>query len=456
MGVWVTGQLIATFSYGNLGALYFARLVSGAGIGPLTAVGPMSIVEIAPYEIRGVLTTWFSVVMLLSLTCASFTTYAVYLHTSSGYIQYQIVFFVPCIIIGIIFILSFFCMEESPRWLMLKGREDDAIKSLVALRGLPIDHPRVASEFHEIRTQIQEEHNKFGGGSGNSFKAVLKETFLVKANLRRVFQACISYALAQLSGANSVTTYLVSILTLMGVGGTTKRNMFLTGMYSMSKFFYTLIASFFFIDALGRRKSLFTGITIQMISDLYIGVYIKYKQSGSLAPGSSEGAIAAIYIHGFGYAVGKFTHTVCTRTALRYSIGLLVLPYVFVAELWPNNIRSFGACLTQTWHWLFFFGINKGTASMLSSMNNWGAFIFFAGWCFISLLYVWCSVPETAGLSLEQLDALFEGPFWQTNSQAKRQRQLANVIESRETESVENVDESLGKDGKGVENGTKV
>ncbi|CAO2658863.1 Nn.00g065860.m01.CDS01 [Neocucurbitaria sp. VM-36] len=433
MGIWIVGQLIATFSYGNLGALYFARLVSGAGIGPLTAVGPMSIVEIAPYEIRGVLTTWFSVIMLLSLTCASFTTYAVFLHTTSGHIQYQIVFFVPCIIIAIIFAASFFCMEESPRWLMLKGREEDAIKSLVALRGLPIDHPRVATEFQEIRAQIQEEHNKFGDASGNGFKAVLRETFLVKSNLRRVFQACISYALAQLSGANSVTTYLVSILTLMGIGGSTERNMFLTGMYSMSKFFYTLIASFFFIDALGRRKSLFVGITIQMISDLYIGVYVKYKQAGSIASGSSEAAIAAIYIHGFGYAV-----------------GLLVLPYVFVAELWPNNIRSFGACLTQAWHWLFFFGINKGTASMLSSMDNWGAFIFFAGWCFISLLYVWTSVPETAGLSLEQLDALFEGPFWQTNAQAKKQRQLANVIESAETGSVENINEPIGKDSKTI------
>lgn len=77
----------------------------------------------------------------------------------------------------------------------------------------------------------------------------------------------------------------------------------------MSKFFYTLIASFFFIDALGRRKSLFIGITIQMISDTYLGVFLKYKQAGPVASGSSQGAIAAIYIHGFGYAVGKSSDT---------------------------------------------------------------------------------------------------------------------------------------------------
>jgi uncharacterized membrane protein (GlpM family) len=162
----------------------------------------------------------------------------------------------------------------------------------------------VASEFNDIKAQTEGERSKFGGGSV-SLKSVLKETFLVNANLRRVGQACISYGLAQLSGANSVTSYLVPILTLIGAGGTTDRNMFLTGMYSMAKFFYTLMASFFFIDALGRRKSLFVGIIVQMVSDIYIGVYLKFKQAGSVAPGSSEGAIAAIYIHGFGYAVGK-------------------------------------------------------------------------------------------------------------------------------------------------------
>lgn len=305
MVIWIVGQLIATFSYGHLGALYTARFVSGLGIGPLTATGPMSIVEVAPYEIRGLLATWFSVVMLLSLTVSCFVVYASFLHVAAGHLQYQIVWFVPCIVIAIIIVCSFFFMYESPRWLMLVGREDEALQTLVALRGLPVHHPRVAAEFADIQKQIRDERTKFSDASGGGLKAVIKETFLVRANLRRVQQACLSYALAQLSGANSVTSYLVPILTMMGLGGTTDRSMFLTGMYSMAKFFYTLIASFFFIDALGRRKSLFTGITIQMISDIYIGVFLRYKQSGSVAPGSSEGAIAAIYVHGFGYAVGK-------------------------------------------------------------------------------------------------------------------------------------------------------
>lgn len=74
--IYIVSQLIATFSNGHLGALYTARFVSGLGIIPLTVTGPMSIVEIAPYEIRGLLATWFSVIMLLSLTVSCFIVYA--------------------------------------------------------------------------------------------------------------------------------------------------------------------------------------------------------------------------------------------------------------------------------------------------------------------------------------------------------------------------------------------
>jgi hypothetical protein len=85
---------------------------------------------------------------------------------------------------------------------------------------------------------------------------------------------------------------------------------------------------------------------------------------------------------------------------------------------------------------------------MLKSMDNWGTFLFFAGWCFLSLIYVFVAVPETAGLSLEQLDVLFEGPFWQMNGQARKARRATYVVEGADSEgiSVENVE--AGKSAK--------
>ncbi|KAF7533513.1 hypothetical protein G7054_g7027 [Neopestalotiopsis clavispora] len=404
MLIWVIGQLIAVFAP-NLPALYAARIIAGLGIGPCTVLGTMSIVEIAPPETRGLLASWFSVAMLMSLFVSIFCVYGVFATMAATRLQYQVVWFSPCIWIVLCITASFF-LCDSPRWLFLVGRHDEAIETLEKLRGLPRDHPRIQAEISAIRDSIIDETNANGSG----FKAILKETFLVPANLRRVQQSLVSYALAQLSGANSVTSYLVPILTLMGLGGGTTRSLFLSGMYAMAKFFFTLLASFFFIDALGRRRSLFVGVTIQMISDLYIGIFLKYKQQGEVAPGSSQAAIAAIFFHGFGYAV-----------------GLLILPYVFGAELWPNRIRSFGSAMSQMFHWLFYYGVNAGMPSLLSQTNNWGAFIFFAAWCFIALVYVYLTVPEIAGLSVEELDAIFKGGWFHAYKTTRKPRVVDGV-----------------------------
>lgn len=441
--VWIVGQMIATGSCGSHAALYTARIVSGLGIGALTVTGPVSLVEIAPTEIRGLIAAWFTVALLLSLFLASITVYGIFLHIADSRLQYQIVWFAPCIFLALVGVLCYFYCVESPRWLFLVGRDDEAVENLVALRGLPADHPRVAKELEDIRAQISHEQDIYGKGARSTslagVKAVFKETFTIKANLRRVQQTWICYALAQLSGANSITSYFIPIMELVGVDtdGST-RPLFLSAMYSFSKLWFTIIASFFFIDAIGRRKSLFTGITVQMLSHIYIGVFIKYSQQGSVSVGASQAAIALVFIHGFGYAVGEYIHRTCFAFAAQLTeTGLLVLPYVFGAEVWPNGIRSFGSALSQTFHWLFFFGVNKGMPGLLKQTNNWGAFLFFAGWCFLALIYVYLVVPELAGADIEDFDALFEGSWFIAFRQKKiLSQRRQHVIDGRKEEYV--------------------
>lgn len=299
--VWIIGQIIACLSPG-LAGLYAARIVSGIGLGSLSVVGPMALAEIAPREIRGLLTSWFAVGMGISGFSSIFCVYGVYLHMpAAGKLQFQVVWFAPAVFMLLCVAASFFVCE-SPRWLLMAGKHTEAVAALTRLRGLPAHHPRIVGELSEIETALELEGD---GTSSGGVLSLLKEMFTVRSNLRRLQQSLISYALAQLSGANSVTSYFVPIMKLLGAGGSSKESMFLSGMYSFSKLWYILIASFILIDGLGRRRSLFLGITVQALSHVYIAVFIKYLQQGPVPNSAKQAAIAALFIHAFGYAVGK-------------------------------------------------------------------------------------------------------------------------------------------------------
>ncbi|OAA69133.1 General substrate transporter [Cordyceps fumosorosea ARSEF 2679] len=307
VALWTAGQVLQIVAP-NAAALYAARVLCGCGLGALMVVSPMAIAELAPAEARGVLTSWYTVMMGLAHGVSSFCVYGVYLdeRLQGTRLQYQVVWIVPIAFMTLCFVASFLVCEESPRWLFLVDRQEDATDVLVRIRGLPLEHPRVRRELREIQEAISQEGMFFASGKGTaSLRSILRETFTVPANLRRVQQSVILYLLPQLSGASSISYYLIPVLNMIGSTNSTERNLFLSGMYTLSKFFFALIASFLFVDALGRRKSLFVGITCQMLADLYVAIYVKNSQHGPVATGASKGALAAIFIQAFGYSVGE-------------------------------------------------------------------------------------------------------------------------------------------------------
>jgi hypothetical protein len=92
--------------------------------------------------------------------------------------------------------------------------------------------------------------------------------------------------------------------------------------------------------------------------------------------------------------------------------GLFILPYVFGGKLWPNHLRTLGGTLGQTFHLLFIYAISYSIPELLGSTNNWGAFLFFAGFCFLALTYVFFVVPDTTGISVERVEDIFNGPWF--------------------------------------------
>lgn len=304
MTIYAAGNLIETFSYGSLPALYVGRLVAGAGIGALTVVGPMAIVEIAPAMTRGLMTLWFNVCMLSSQMIGIFVVFGCNVHIDpSKNLQYQIPFFVQCFVPAIGVFMSFF-LHESPRWLCLRGRSEEALKTLTTIRGLKSDHPFLVTEWEMMSTQVAREQAEFGDAG---YLSIIRETFCVRSNLRRVQLTVVAYILAQFSGANSVTNYLPEVFGIIGVKSTNVK-VYASGLYALAKLVCCIAASLVFVDVLGRRKSMFIGVTIQALCHSYLAGYLFWfvRDEAGMPKGASDMAIGVIYIHALGWAVGMF------------------------------------------------------------------------------------------------------------------------------------------------------
>jgi sugar porter (SP) family MFS transporter len=391
--IYIIGSLVSCFSSGNAGALYVGRIVAGLGIGALSVVCPMAISEIAPPSVRGLMTLWFNICMLSGQALGVFIVYGCSLHVApTKALQYQVPWFAQTFAPAISILLSFLSVE-SPRWLLLDHQHDKSLAALVQLRGIPADADFVATEFHSMASQIED---RDAGLGNNSYLQIIRETFLVKSNLRRVQLTIIVYILAQMSGANAITNYLPTIFGMIGVTNSNAK-VYSTGLYTITKLVCCVAASLFFIDLVGRRKSLMLGISVQIVCHSYLAGYLKVYQThkADMSKSSTDAALAFIYIHAFGWAIGLYS-----------------LPYLFGAELWPNKIRSFGGALSQCFHWLFYFAITKAAPSMLTSLHQWGAFVLFIGFCVVALLYTYFMVPETAGMSLEEINRIFERPLF--------------------------------------------
>lgn len=111
---------------------------------------------------------------------------------------------------------------------------------------------------------------------------------------------------AQLSRANTITSYFVPILNIAGISEDNRaESIMLSGFYGVVKLVFVTLASFVFIDMLGRRRSLFFGATLQGLTDVYMAIYIKIRQDSGVSKGASEAALAMLFLHAWGCIVGE-------------------------------------------------------------------------------------------------------------------------------------------------------
>ncbi|EPE03061.1 mfs quinate transporter [Ophiostoma piceae UAMH 11346] len=422
--LWIIGISIFLGSNGNLGAIYAGRFIAGLGIGQTPVVGPIYIAEIAPASVRGLCTCIFTGFVYLGIVLAYFANYGCQLHLGdTSHSRWQVPTSLHIMFAGLIFGLMFL-QYESPRFLVKQGRTAQAVEVMSRLRNLPPDHPYVTTEINTIHIQHQEECE---ATLGAGWLGIVKEMFLDTRNRYRLYLACGAQVMSQWSGAGSITIYAPDLFRLLGVTGTNE-GLLVTAVFGIVKLVAALACALFLVDVIGRKRALLTGITLQAIAMIYIAGFLTGVPEMGMEEGynldkkelgPSRGAIFMIYLSGFGWALGWNS-----------------MQYLLTAELFPLRIRAASTSLAMVLHFANQYGNARAVPNMLLPTNHGGITPKGTFWCFaaVTLLggfWVWISVPETAGRSLESMDRLFDLPWYRIgrygNADAEQQDAAADA-----------------------------
>ncbi|KAJ5537438.1 Major facilitator superfamily domain general substrate transporter [Penicillium frequentans] len=411
--LWIVGIAIFMGNHGSLGAVYAGRFIAGLGVGQTVVVAPVYLAEIAPASIRGLCTCVFTGFVYLGIVLAYFANYGCQVNIGdTTHKRWEIPTSLHIMFAGLIFLLSFL-QFESPRYLVKQGQTEKAITNLARIRNLPTDHDYVIREFAAIEAAHQAE---LEATMGSGPIGIIKETFLVPSNLYRVYLTFMAQILSQWSGAGSITVYATDLFKLLGISGNNE-NLLVTAIFGIIKLIAAVICALFLVDVIGRKRALLLGITLQAISMIYVaGFLTAVPEMGIVSDfvlpenqkGASKGAIAMIYISGAGWALGWNS-----------------MQYVLTAELFPLRIRALATSMAMTLHFANQYGNSRAVPNMLLSVANGGitpkgTFWFFSAVTILGGVWVWFSVPETAGRSLESMDRLFALPWYQIGRHGNR------------------------------------
>ncbi|TLD14996.1 hypothetical protein PspLS_10851 [Pyricularia sp. CBS 133598] len=403
--IWILGIGLFLGANGNLGMIYAGRFIAGLGVGQTPVVGPVYIAEIAPPEVRGLCTCIFTGFVYLGIVLAYFANYGCQINMGDNTpARWMVPTSLHIMFATIIFFLSFL-QYESPRFFIKQGKHEAAQYNMARLRNLPEDHPYVLNEIAAIEMAHQEEME---ATKGTGFWGMLKEMFTVPSNLYRIWLALMAQIMSQWSGAGSITLYAPDLFKLLGIAGTNE-TLLVTAVFGIVKLVAAIICALFLVDVIGRKRSLLIGISLQAVSMIYVASFLTAVPKlgvddahtmTSTQLGASKGAIAMIYISGFGWALGWNS-----------------MQYLLTSELFPLRIRALATSMAMTFHFANQYGNARALPNMLlplgkGGINPNGSFWTFAIITILGGFWVWFFVPETAGRSLESMDRLFALPWY--------------------------------------------
>ncbi|KAJ1324552.1 MFS transporter SP family sugar:H+ symporter [Microdochium nivale] len=391
--VFLLGGTLMTAAMGNLNMIYAGRAIAGLGIGCTSLVVPVYISETAPPSIRGRLIGIFEVASQGGGMMGFWINYAT---NRTIPVEQQAQWIIPLaiqLIPGVLLVagMILFC-PESPRY---RARMDDfegCERILVKLRNLPADHPYMVNEINEIREQIQ---------MRSTLTMSKKEQFMKlfqKGTRNRMGIAMALMFLQSFTGTNVITYYAPRIFQSIGISGTSNK-LFSTGFYGISKTLGMIAFTVIVVERVGRRKGLVWGSALGMVPMFFLGGYVL------IADPTSKVSTGAIQQDGWGYAAMAAIYL----NAFIICATWQGITWTYASEIFPLDIRMLCVAITTCTTWIGSFTIARITPHMITSLG-YGTYFFFGAVLVLMGIWALFFVPETKGVSLEDMDGLFSVP----------------------------------------------
>lgn len=283
---------------------------------------------------------------------------------------------------AIVTILLVLVTPESPRWLAMKGRVSEAQNILARLLGKSENDPAIVYEIQNLLATVQHE-------SEVQQSSVLKEIFASnnkQRTLRRMLLGAGTAFFQQVGGTNVIAYYLPVVLT-RSVGLSNRMALILSAVDSMSLMFWGSMATLV-IDRVGRKRLMLMGVIGSSVCFALVAIGLRY--GGVDNKGMSILAVVFIFVY-----------------YVFYGMSLLSIPYMYPAEINSQKMRNIGTSFATTVNWVFVYVVVVVTPTAIENIH-WKYYMLYAIFNASFVPIIWVFYVETANLSLEQVDRLFE------------------------------------------------
>ncbi|ODA79500.1 hypothetical protein RJ55_05093 [Drechmeria coniospora] len=360
--------------------LLVGRALAGVGVGAISVLVPLYQSEMAPKWIRGTLVCAYQLSITIGLLSASVINIITANRPNSS--AYRIPLGLQ-IAPALVLTAGLLVLPETPRFLVKKGRKEEAGISLSRLRRLDITHPALVDELGEI---VANHRYELTLGPDT-----YKDVFVGTPHLgRRTFTGCGLQMLQQLTGINFIMYYSTTFFGGVGVSSPYTKSLVINIINVVST-----IPGLLIIESWGRRRLLMVGAMGMAVCQLLMASF-------SAAAGQDLQDVSQTILVVF-----------CSLNIFFFAASWGPVAWVVTSEIYPLKIRAKAMSLSTASNWILNFGIAYSTPFMVSTgpgNAGFGPKIFFiwGAFCILAVFFVWCMVYETSKISLEQIDEMYE------------------------------------------------